>query len=97
MGKSHKELEKEYAEARKRLEQYQHKSQRLESRIKYYQQGDRRKRAHRLITRGAAVESIVPEVRDMGERAFYLLMEKVFALPEGVALVSCAIGRQGDG
>ena len=97
MGKSREELGKEYAKAKKKLEQYQHQSQRLESRIQYYQQGDRKKRAHRLITRGAAVESLVPEVRDMSERDFYLLMEKVFALPEAAALVSRAAGRQEDG
>lgn len=97
MGKSREELGKEYAKAKKKLEQYQHQSQRLESRIQYYQQGDRKKRAHRLITRGAAVESIVPEVRDMSERDFYLLMEKVFALPEAAVLVSRAAGRQEDG
>ncbi len=43
------------------------------------------------------MESIVPEVRDMSERDFYLLMEKVFALPEAVALVSRSAGRQEDG
>ena len=40
MDKSREELEKEYAEATVKLEQYQHKGQRLENRIKYYQQGD---------------------------------------------------------
>ena len=97
MDKSREELEKEDAKAKKTLEQYQHQSQRLESRIKYYQQGDKMKRTHRLITRGAAVESLVPEVRDMSERDFYLLMEKVFALPEAAGLVSRAAGRQEDG
>ena len=94
MDKSREELEKEYAEATAKLEQYQHKGQRLESRIKYYQQGDRKKRNHRLITRGAAVESVAPEVRSMSERAFFLLMEKVFSLPEVAALVSHATDQQ---
>lgn len=31
-----------------------------ESRAVYYEKGDRRKRAHRLITRGAAIESVAP-------------------------------------
>ena len=48
MKKTREELEKEYAEATVKLEQYQHKGQRLENRIKYYQQGDRKKRNHRL-------------------------------------------------
>ena len=88
--KSREELEKEYTEATAELEQYQHRQQRLENRIRYYTDGDRKKRNHRLITRGAAVESIVPEVRGMSERAFFLLVEQVFSLPEVAALVSRA-------
>ena len=95
MEKSREELEKELAEASTKLEQYQHKSQRLENRIKYYQQGDRKKRNHRLITRGAAVESVAPEVRSMSERAFFLLVEQIFSLPEVVALVSLAVTQEG--
>ena len=88
-------MEKEYAEATAKLEQYQHRGQRLENRIKYYQQGDRKKRNHRLITRGAAVESIVPEVRGMSERAFFVLMEQVFSLPEVATLVGQAVAGEG--
>ena len=73
MEKSREELEKEYAEGKVKLEQYQHRGQRYENRIRYYTEGERKKRTHRLITRGAAVESIAPEVRDMSERAFFLL------------------------
>ena len=91
MNKSREELEKEYTESTIKLEQYQHKSQRLENRIKYYQQGDRKKRNHRLITRGAAVESVAPAVRSMSERAFYVLIEQVFSLPEVRALMDHAI------
>lgn len=43
------------------------------------------------------MESIVPEVRNMSERAFFLLMEKVFSLPEVTALVSHATDQQEDG
>ena len=95
MEKSREELEKQLAEATAKLEQYQHRGQRLENRIKYYQQGERRKRTHRLITRGAAVESIASEVRGMGERLFFDLMEQVFSLPEVVALVSHVAAREG--
>ena len=97
MDKKREELEKEYAEVTAKLEQEQHKGQRLENRIKYYQQGDRKKRNHRLITRGAAVESVAPEVRGMSERAFYLLVEQVFSLPEVAALVSRATDQQEGG
>ena len=87
VNKSREELEKEYAEAIAELEQYQHRPQRLENRIRYYTDGDRKKRNHRLITRGAAVESVVPEVRGMSERAFYRLVERLFSLPEVRTLV----------
>ena len=43
------------------------------------------------------MESIVPEVRGMSERAFFLLMEKVFSLPEVAALVSHAADQQEGG
>ena len=97
MKKSRKELEKECAKATAKVEQYQHQCQRLENRIRYYTEGERKKRNHRLITRGGAVESIVPEVRGMSERAFFLLMEKVFSLPEVAALVSHATDQQEGG
>ena len=71
MDKSREELEKEYAEATAKLEQYQHRGQRYENRIRYYTQGERKKRNHRLITRGGAVESIAPEVRGMSERGLF--------------------------
>ena len=96
MEKSREELEKRLAEATAKLEQYQHKGQRLENRIRYYQQGERRKRTHRLITRGAAIESIVPKVRGMSERAFFVLMEQVFSLPDVNALVSQVAAREGE-
>ena len=95
MKKSRQELEKQCAEAEAKVEQYQHEGQRIENRIKYYQQGDRKKRNHRLITRGAAVESIVPEVRSMSERAFFVLMEQVFSLPEVATLVGQAVAGEG--
>ena len=58
-----KEIEKLQAEKEKverQLAQEQHKIQRLENRAAYYEKGERRKRAHRLITRGAAIESVAP-------------------------------------
>ena len=97
MKKTREELEKQCAEAKVKVEQYQHRGQRYENRIRYYTEGDRKKRNHRLITRGGAVESIAPEVRGMSERAFFLLMEKVFSLPEVAALVSHATDQQEGG
>ena len=90
-------MQKKHDEAVAKRDQYQHEAQRLENRIHYYTEGERKKRNHRLITRGAAVESVAPEVRSMSERAFFLLMEKVFSLPEVAALVSQATDQQESG
>ena len=49
MEKTREELEKELAEATAKEAQYQHRQQRLENRIRYYTDGDRKKRNHRLI------------------------------------------------
>ncbi len=94
MNKSHEELQKELDAATAKLEQYQHQGQRLENYLRYYTEGERKKRNHRLITRGAAVESVAPAVRGMGERGFYRLMEKVFSLPEVTALVNRTVDQQ---
>ena len=97
MKKSREQLEKERDEAIAKREQYQHRQRRLENRVRCYTEGERKKRSHRLITRGAAVESVAPEVRSMSERDFFLLMEKVFSLPEVAALVSHAADQQKGG
>ncbi len=97
MEKSREEMEKECAEANARAEQYQHQCQRLENRIRYYTEGERKKRNHRLITRGADVESVAPEVRGMSQTAFRLLVEEIFSLPEVAALVRRAIDQQEGG
>ena len=54
------ELEAEIAAKERQIAQLQHKQQQLENRRSYYEKGDRRKRAHRLITLGAAIESVEP-------------------------------------
>ncbi len=97
MNKSREELEKEYTENVAKLEQYRHRGQRLENRIRYYTEGDRKKRNHRLITRGAEVESVAPEVRSMSQNAFRILVEQIFSLPEVAALVNRAANQQEDG
>ena len=97
MDKTREELQKELDEANAQLEQYQHSCQRLENRLRYYTEGERKKRNHRLITRGADVESVAPEVRGMSQTAFRLLVEEVFSLPEVVALVSRATDQQEGG
>ena len=94
MKKTREELEKQCAEAKVKVEQYQHRGQRYENRIRYYTEGERKKRNHRLIVRGAEVESVVPEVRGMSQSAFRTLVEQIFSLPEVVALVRRSIDQQ---
>jgi len=97
MEKSREELQKEYNDATAKLAQYQHKVQRLENRLRYYTEGGRKKRTHRLITRGAEVESVAPEVRSMSQSEFRLLVEQIFSLPEVAALVRRASNQQEGG
>ena len=76
------QLKDEIAANERQLAQLRHKQQQLENRATYYEKGDRRKRAHRLITRGAAVESIAPLAKVLTETEFYAFAEKAFSLPE---------------
>ena len=87
------ELEAEKAENERKLSQLQHKKQQLENRITYYEKGDRRKRAHHLITRGAAIESVAPLTKVLSETEFYAFAEKVFSLPEIKGLLMQAINE----
>ena len=95
-----KEIEKPQAQKEKverQLAQEQHKIQRLENRATYYEKGERRKRAHRLITRGTAIESVAPQTKDLSERAFYAFAEQVFALPDTQRLLAEAVSNHAGG
>ena len=85
-----KELEKlraDKAKAEQELECLQHDLQRLQNRVGYLEKGERQKRAHRLITKGAAIECLSPATKEMGEADFFSLMEKILALPDVIALL----------
>ena len=95
-----KEIEKLQAEKEKverQLAQEQHKIQRLENLAAYYEKGERRKRAHRLITRGAAIESVAPQTKELSETEFYTFAEQVFALPDTQRLLTEAVSRHAGG
>ena len=95
-----KEIEKLQAEKEKverQLAQEQHKIQRLENRAAYYEKGDRRKRTHRLITRGAAIESVAPQTKELSETEFYAFAERVFALPDTQRLLTEAVSNHVGG
>ena len=87
------ELEAEKAENERKIAQLQHKKQQLENRITYYEKGDRRKRAHHLITRGAAIESVASLTRVLTETEFYAFAEKALALPEVKGLLMEAVNE----
>ena len=87
------ERKAEIAANERQLAQLQHKKQQLENRAAYYEKGDRRKRAHRLITRGAAVESVAPLAKVLSETEFYAFAEKALAIPEVKGLLMEAVNE----
>ena len=87
------ELKAEIAANERQLAQLRHKQQQLENRRSYYEKGDRRKRAHRLITHGAAIESVAPLAKVLNETEFYSFVEKNLALPEVKALLMEAVNE----
>ena len=87
------ELKAELAANERQLTQLRHKQQQIENRQSYYEKGDRRKRAHRLITRGAAVESVAPLAKVLSETEFYAFAEKAFSLPEVKGLLMEAVNE----
>ena len=87
------QLEAEKAKNERKLSQLHHKKQQIENRITYYEKGVRRKRAHRLITRGAAIESVAPLTKVLTETEFYAFVEKAFALPEVKGLLMEAVNE----
>ena len=101
--KSIPELEAEIAAKERQLAQLQHRQQQLENRRSYYEKGDRRKRAHRLITCGAAIESVEPLAKVLTETEFYAFAEKALTLPEVKSLLMSAVnahnaaGQEGKG
>lgn len=95
--KTFAELNAEKEKVERQLAQEQHKIQRLENRAAYYEKGDRRKRAHRLITRGAAIESVAPQTKALSETEFYAFAERVFALPDAQRLLTDAVSNHAGG
>ena len=95
--KEFKKLQAEKEKIEQQLAQEQHKVQRLENRAAYYEKGDRRKRGHRLITRGAAIESVAPQTKDLSESAFYAFAEQVFALTDTKRLLTKTVRDHAGG
>ena len=56
-------IEEQIRKTEQELRRESRRLARLKNRKTYYENGERQKRAHRLITHGAAVESIAPSVK----------------------------------
>ena len=95
MSESLDRLQAEKEKAEREFEQTQHQIQRLENRKQYYEQGERKARTHRLITRGAAIESIAPEGKGMSETDFYTLMSGILTEPDIAKRIRAAAPKDG--
>ena len=91
MKKTKDELQNELTDAQRQHDQEQHRLQRTENRRGYFEATSRRQRNHRLITRGAAMESVFPEVKPLTEREFYELAEQMADAPGIPDLVHRAV------
>ena len=75
------ELEKLRAEKEKNekeIEQINHKINQLENRQKYFEDGERKRRTHRLCTIAGTLESIAPEIKELDITEVMELLEYVF-------------------
>ena len=91
MEKSLEQLKQEYEKTTVLLEQEKRKMQRLKNRQAYLESGPRKQRTHRLITRGAAIESIAPQTKELSEAEFYSLMESILNLPQAEHFIRSAV------
>ena len=80
-------LKTEKEKNEKEIEQLNHKIQRLENRIKYYQDGERKHRTHRLCTIAGTLESIAPEIKELDITEVIELLEHIFYKEEIQKLV----------
>lgn len=79
------ELEKLKTEKEKNekiVKQLDHRIQRLENRINYYKNADRKKRTHRLCTVAGTLESIAPSIKDLEITEVAELLEYIFHMDE---------------
>ena len=84
------ELEKLRAEKEKNekeIEQINHKITQLENRQKYFEDGERKRRTHRLCTIAGTLESIAPEIKELDITEVMELLEHVFHKEEIQKLV----------
>ena len=68
----------EKAAGEKKIEQLTHKITRLENRQKYFEDGERKRRTHRLCTIAGTLGSIAPEIKELDITEVMELLEYVF-------------------
>ena len=71
-------LKAEKEKNEKEIEQLDHKITRLENLQKYYEDGERKRRTHRLCTIAGTLESIAPETKELDITEVMELLEYVF-------------------
>ena len=80
-------LQTEKEKNEKKIEQLTHKITRLENRQKYYEDGERKRRTHRLCTIAGTLESIAPEIKELDITEVMELLEHIFHKEEIQKLV----------
>ena len=83
-------MEKQCEATERQLEQEQHKLIRLQNRASYLKKAQRKQRNKRLILKGVAVETIMPDTEYLSQEDFYLLAEQIYQLDAVQELVEKA-------
>lgn|GEM_PF-4085871 len=83
-------MEKQCETTERQLEQEQHKLTRLQNRASYLKKAQRKQRNKRLILKGVAVETIMPDTEYLSQEDFYLLAEQIYQLDAVQELVERA-------
>ena len=82
-----KRLRAEKEKNEKEIERLTHKITRYENRQKYYEDGERKRRTHRLCTIAGTLESIAPEIKELDITEVMELLERIFHKEETQTLV----------
>ena len=84
-------IQEEIRQKQQEETQLLHQLNKADNRKYYFNEKERKARARRLIQRGGAVESVLPEVRGLSEKAFYMALEEYFGSGTNKkAFLSCA-------
>ena len=75
-----KALEEQCETTERQLEQEQHKLIRLQNRASFLKKSQRKQRNKRLILKGIAVETIMPDNEYLSQEDFYYLIEQIARL-----------------